>query len=265
MSALEAARIIVRADGHLLVDGVDVVAPAGAVTGLIGPNGAGKSTLLRALAAIERPDAGAVRFGDDDLLALRRRDRARLAALVEQDASTDLPLTVRDTVALGRLPHQSVFGADDAESARVVAESLDAVGMASFAERDVTSLSGGERQRVLLAKALAQRTPLLLLDEPTNHLDIAGQLGTLALLDRLAASGVAVLAALHDLTLAAAHCAQLVVLAGGRVVAAGPTREVLTPDLVERVYGVRAAVLENPLTGAPVVAFAPHSTDQEDA
>ncbi|WP_210506298.1 ABC transporter ATP-binding protein [Naasia sp. SYSU D00057] len=255
MTALRADRVRASAGGRLVVDGVDVTAAPGTVTAVIGPNGAGKSTLLRTLAAVDRPDDGTVRYGADDAFALRRRERARLAALVEQDATTELDLTVADTVALGRLPHEGLWGGDAAERSGIVGASLQAVGMTAFADRRVTTLSGGERQRVLLAKALAQRTPLLLLDEPTNHLDIAAQLTTLGLLRRLAAAGTTIVAALHDLGLAIAYADAVVVLAAGRVVAAGPTRETLTPALLRAVYGVDAVLLEHPGTGRPVLAL----------
>ena len=128
--------------------------------------------------------------------------------------------------------------------------------MAGFATRDVTSLSGGERQRVMLARALAQQPRILVLDEPTNHLDVAAQLDVLDLLTRLAAEGTTVLAALHDLTLAAAHADHVVVMAHGRVVANGPTTQTLTPALLREVYGVEAEWTTNPLTGAPLLAVA---------
>jgi iron complex transport system ATP-binding protein len=256
-AGLEAGRVQVRAGGKLLVDGVDLRVQPGALTALVGPNGAGKSTLLRVLAGIERPADGDVRFRGDDLFAIRRRARARLAALVEQDAVTELPLTVRETVALGRLPHESLLGGAEAEAAALVDRSLALVGMTGFAHRELPTLSGGERQRVLLAKALAQETPLLLLDEPTNHLDIGAQLSVLGLLERVASTGSTVLAALHDLTLAVAYCRGVIVMAGGRVVAAGPTRDTLTPELLLRVYGVRAALLESPVDGRPVLSISP--------
>jgi iron complex transport system ATP-binding protein len=254
MTGLTADRIRIRAGGRILVDGVDCTAAEGTLTAVIGPNGAGKSTLLRALAAVARPAEGTVSFGEADAFSLPRRQRALLAALVEQDATTELDLTVADAVGLGRLPHEGLWGGDHDQREAIVSRSLDAVGMRAFAGRRVTTLSGGERQRVLLAKALAQATPLLLLDEPTNHLDIAAQLTTLALLRRLTASGTTVLAALHDLGLAAAHADAVVVLQNGRVVAAGPTLEVLTPALIRRVYGVDAVLLEHPVTGRPVLA-----------
>jgi iron complex transport system ATP-binding protein len=254
---LEANRIRVTAGGTLIVDGVDCTVPAGSVSALIGPNGAGKSTLLRALAVVQRVETGSVAFDGVDLLALPRRQRARIVALVEQDAATETAMTVTDVVALGRLPHQSVWREDTADSRAVVAAALEAVDMADFAARDFATLSGGERQRVMLARALAQEPSLLLLDEPTNHLDVRAQLALLALLQRLAAGGLTVLAALHDLGLAAAYSDHVIVLHGGRVVAAGPTRATLAPALIREVYGVEASILENPVTGRPVIALSP--------
>ena len=255
MSGLEAHDIRVKAGGRLIIDGIDCTVPPGTLAALIGPNGAGKSTLLRSLAAVEKPETGEVSFEGTPLLSLPRRQRARLAAFVEQDAATELPLTVEAVVALGRMPHLSLWEAPDAASRTIIEDSLDAVGMRDFAGRDVTTLSGGERQRVLLAKALAQRAPLLLLDEPTNHLDIRAQLSTLALLRSVASTGSTVLAALHDLGLAAAWCDTVIVVADGRVVAAGETAATLTPELIRRVYGVRATVFTDPVTRRPVIGF----------
>jgi len=254
---LEASRIEVRIDGTIIVDGVDCTVAPGSLTALLGPNGAGKTTLLRALAAIEKPTTGTVSFAGADLFALPRRERARLAALVEQDAATDLAFTVRAVVGLGRTPHQSLWDADSAEDAAIIDDSLEAVGMTAFAAREFPSLSGGERQRVLLAKALAQQPSLLVLDEPTNHLDVSAQLATLQLLTRVTAQGVTVLAALHDLNLAASWSDAVIVMRGGKVVAAGPTVTTLTPALIREVYAVDAHVLENPVTGRPVIAFSP--------
>ena len=192
----------------------------------------------------------------EDLLALRRRERARRVALVEQEASTELPLTVRAVVGLGRTPHEAAFGGHDPDAARIVDEAMVTAGVAGFADREVPSLSGGERQRVMLARALAQQPRLLLLDEPTNHLDVGAQLDVLATLQRLAAAGTTVVAALHDLSSAAAHADAVVVLSHGRVVAAGPTADTLTPALVREVYRVDAQWMTNPLTGRPLLAVA---------
>ncbi len=254
-TGLSVAHVTVRVDDTLIIDGSTFDAPTGTVTALLGPNGAGKSTLLRAVAGIRRPDAGTVHFEGDDLLAMRRRDRARRVALVEQDATTELPLTGRAVAGLGRTPHEALLGGRDPSSDAVVTRALTDAGALPLADREVPSLSGGERQRVLLARALAQQPRLLLLDEPMNHLDIAAQLDVLALVARLAADGVTVVAAMHDLTLAASHADHVVVLSGGRVVEAGPTAETLTPDLIRDVYGVRAAWTTNPLTGKPLLAI----------
>lgn len=257
MSAgLDAARIDVLADGSLIVDGVDCSVAPGTFSALIGPNGAGKSTLLRVLSAVEKPDAGSVSFAETDLFSMPRRPRARLVSFVEQDSSTELSLLVRDVVALGRIPHQGLFAEENQHDLAIVAAAIDSAGVLGLADRDFTTLSGGERQRVLLAKALAQQPSLLLLDEPSNHLDIAAQLEVLWLLRSLAADGVTVFAALHDLNLASAFCEHVVVLRAGRVVAAGATAAVLTPQLIREVYGVHATVLEHPQTGRPLIAFA---------
>jgi len=253
--SLTSDRVTVSAGGALLIDGVTIEAPGGELTALIGPNGAGKSTLLRTLAAVQRPAVGTVDFDGSDLLGMPRRQRARLAALVEQDAATDLAMPVADVVALGRLPHQGLWETDPADP--VATAALDAVGMTDFAARDFGTLSGGERQRVMLARALAQQPRLLLLDEPTNHLDIGAQLAVLGLLRTLAGDGMTVVAALHDLGLAATYADRVIVLRQGRVVAAGATVDTLTPQLIREVYGVEAVVLTHPVTGRPVIALSP--------
>jgi iron complex transport system ATP-binding protein len=253
---LDVRDITVRAGSVTLVDGASFSAEPGTFTALLGPNGAGKSTLLRAVSGVARPASGTVSFDGADLLAMPRRARARLLALVEQESATELPLTVRDVVGLGRTPHESVLGGRDPDAGTAIDAALATAGVAGFATRMVTDLSGGERQRVMLARALAQQPRLLVLDEPTNHLDVAAQLDVLDVLDAQARGGVTVVAALHDLTLAAAHADAVVVMAHGRVEAAGPTAATLTPALVRDVFGVAAQWVDNPLTGRPMLAVA---------
>ncbi|MHA6694176.1 ABC transporter ATP-binding protein [Homoserinimonas sp. A520] len=252
---LDVDRVDVRIDGTMIIDGVTSSVPPGSLCALIGPNGAGKSTLLRAIAAVEKPDAGTIAFDAQNLPEMARKARARLVSFVEQDAVTELTLTAREVVALGRTPHQAMWQEESREDRSIVADALQVAGVTEFAERDFTSLSGGERQRVLLAKALAQQPRLLLLDEPTNHLDISAGLATLELLRNLTDTGVSVLAALHDLNLALAASDHILVLHRGRVVAAGPTETTLTAELIREVYGVRADLLPHPATGKPMVAF----------
>jgi iron complex transport system ATP-binding protein len=256
MTGLVVSGVTVRAGAATLVDDAGFTARAGALTALLGPNGAGKSTLLRAVAGIEHPAAGSVEFDGDDLLALSRRERARRLALVEQEAVTELPLSVRSVVGLGRTPFEAVLGGRDPDAVAAIEHAMQTAGVAGFATREFTSLSGGERQRVMLARVLAQQPRILLLDEPTNHLDVGAQLEVLDLLGSLAAGGTTVVAALHDLTLAAAHADAVVVMAHGRVVATGPTAKTLTPKLVRDVYAVEARWIDNPLTGKPMLAVA---------
>jgi iron complex transport system ATP-binding protein len=258
-------------DGRLIVDGINISAPPGALTGLLGPNGAGKSTLLRIIASVLAPSTGSVSVVEQwsgaepaDFLGLGRRDRARVLAFVEQDAATDMPLTVVDAVLLGRTPHRSMLAGPRDSDFRIAHQALDRTGAAHLADRLLSTLSGGERQRVHLARALAQQPRVLLLDEPTNHLDVAAGLATLALLRGLTAQGVTVIAALHDLTLAAQFCDHVVVLAQGRVVAAGAVDEVLVPAVLDPVYGVRTTVLRHPVSGRPLLVFDPSGTSHRD-
>ncbi|PFG38529.1 iron complex transport system ATP-binding protein [Georgenia soli] len=239
MSDLAIAGVRVGFDGVTILDGVDAQVPARAVTAVVGPNGAGKSTLLRALVGA-LPAGGAVMLDGTDLGRLTHRERARRMALVEQDSSAPVSRDVLDVVLLGRTPHRSRWGADSASDVEIAETALARAGASDLAGRDFSTLSGGERQRVHLARALAQQPEVLLLDEPTNHLDVAAQLDVLALARDLAADGVAVLAALHDLNHALRYADQVIVMSGGRVVTAGPPAAVLTGELVSEVYGVDA-------------------------
>ncbi|MBC3191959.1 ABC transporter ATP-binding protein [Pseudonocardia sp. C8] len=237
--------------GAVVVDGVSVRPEPGQTVGLLGPNGSGKSSLLRLLAGLARPTAGTVRLDGDDLRTLRRRHVARAVAVVGQHADTDVDVTVRDVVALGRIPHRGAFGPDPEADTAAVELALEQTGLTGLADRLWRRLSGGERQRAQIARALAQQPRELLLDEPTNHLDIRHQLEVLSLVARLPVTSVV---ALHDLNLAAQFCDHLMVLRAGRVVAAGVAREVLTPELIADVYEVRARVSED-AGGRLVVQF----------
>ena len=252
---LHADRVRFTRGRRLIIDDVDCTVPGGSVGALLGPNGAGKSTLLHLIAGVEHADAGAARLGDRDLAALRRRDRARLVALAEQEVQDAPGLRVAEVVALGRTPYLGAFAGPDDRDRLVVRRTLDDLGLVGLADRDYATLSGGERQRVNLARAIAQEPELLLLDEPTNHLDVHAQLTTLGLLRSLARDGLTVLAALHDLSLAAGYADHVVVLAEGCVRAAGAPGAVLTPALIREVWGVEATVLEHPATGRPLIAY----------
>ncbi|WP_441957114.1 ABC transporter ATP-binding protein [Mycolicibacterium houstonense] len=237
--------------GRVVLDGVTVDPVPGSTVGLLGPNGSGKSSLLRLLAGIDRPDSGSVQLDGRELRTMSRRAVARRVAVVGQHADTDLDIAVRDVVRLGRIPHAPVFGRGHDDTAAVTA-AMAATGLDGMADRLWHTLSGGERQRVQIARALAQGPSELLLDEPTNHLDIAHQLEILALIRRLEVTSVV---ALHDLNLAAMFCDQVVVLSAGAVVATGSPAEVLTEELVAKVYGVRCRITVD--AGGPYVRFEP--------
>jgi len=218
--------------------GVDLVARAGELVALIGPNGAGKSTLLRVIAGLLRPSSGSVTIDDVDTVMLDRRAIARHIAVVPQVFETLFPFTVREIVALGRTSRLGPLGTLGSDDTRAVARALDDIGATDLADRRIDRVSGGERQRAVLAMALAQEAGVLLLDEPTAHLDPAHQRATLERVATLARTrGIAVVAVLHDLNLAAAFASRIVLLADGAVVREGDVRHVITPELVAQVFG----------------------------
>ncbi|MCS0604226.1 ABC transporter ATP-binding protein [Streptomyces sp. LP11] len=241
--------VTVEIAGTRLVDEVRLSACEGKFVGLVGPNGSGKSTLLRTVYRALRPAAGAVRLDGADLHAMDARAAARVLAALPQESSAEFDFTVAEVVAMGRLPHTGRTAVSDR---RICAEAMARTEVGHLAGRGFLGLSGGEKQRVLIARALAQQPRVLVLDEPTNHLDIAHQLDVLSLVRD---SGLTVLAALHDLNLAAAHCDVLYVIDGGRIVASGPPHDVLQPALLARVFGVRAHPVRHPETGALQLLF----------
>jgi iron complex transport system ATP-binding protein len=229
---IAAADIVVTREAGRVLDGVSLAVAAGSLVALAGPNGAGKTTLLAVLAGLLRPASGTVTLGGAPLAALARTDRARRIAWLEQGARAAWGLTVREVAALGRLPH------GDAGEAEVAA-ALSACGLEAFSARRVDTLSGGEARRAMLARVLATEADVLLLDEPTADLDPAQGFALMRLLRAEAARGRAVVAVLHDLSLAARVADRIVLLAEGRVAAEGAPAEVMTQGAAGRVFGVR--------------------------
>lgn len=236
MTLLQMENLTVRRGDRVTVDRVSLTCGEGEFIGLIGPNGAGKTTLLRAALGLLPHE------GLSSLARLSVADRARAAAFLPQAREIAWPVRVADIVSLGRAPH----GTDRATDAQAVERALSRMGLDAFCDRIATALSGGEQARVLIARALAQETPLLLADEPVAGLDPAAQLRAMQVFAALATEGRSVIASIHDLGLAAQHCTRLVLLHGGRVAADGPPREVLTDDLLARVFGVRGFHADTP-------------------
>jgi iron complex transport system ATP-binding protein len=242
--------------GRAVLDGAGFELPRAGMAALIGPNGAGKTTLLQLACRTLRPSGGRIELAGAELAAIPRLERARRIALVPQALPIPFAFTVRELVGLGRTPYlRALRGEQDSDRA-AVARALELTGTAGLAERSVLELSGGERQRVILAMALAQEPELLLLDEPTANLDVAHQLAMLELVGRLnREQGLTVLAAIHDLNLAALFFERLLVLDRGRIRADGRPAEVLTAPLVEDVYGAPASVVDHPTEGVPLLAL----------
>jgi iron complex transport system ATP-binding protein len=238
------------ATGPLVVDGVSITIGDGALVGILGPNGSGKTTLLRLLSGTRRPSSGRVLLGDDDLTQLSRRDIARRIAVVPQETELAFEYRALEIVLMGRHPHLGLFTVEGPADVAIAMEALAATGTTELADRPFHTLSGGEKQRVVIAGALAQSADLLLLDEPTASLDLGFQLEVSALLTRLNRDRAVTMAiSTHDLNLAAAICRELILMRGGRVIAAGATNEVLTPDNVRELYGVEADIHVHSGTG----------------
>ena len=231
MNLLHLENLTVKRGTCPVLDGISLTVGQGEFVGLIGPNGAGKTTLLRAALGLLPHQ------GQANLAALSPQDRARIAAFLPQSRDIAWPVTVEAIVSLGRVPHGT--GPLHAQDRAAIDRALDRMGLAGFRGRTATALSGGEQARVLIARALAQETPLLLADEPVAGLDPAAQIRTMQVFADLAAEGRAVIASVHDLGLAARHCTRLIMLETGRIAADGPPREVLSDALLARVFGVQ--------------------------
>ena len=230
----------------MAVDGVDLEVDRGEWVAVIGPNGAGKSSLLRAVAGTV-PHEGEITVGGVEVRALPRRQAARLVALVPQHPVLPEGMRVLDYVLLGRTPHLGYFAVETTADAVIALEAMERLDATDLAARRLDTLSGGERQRVVLARALAQQPEVLLLDEPTTALDIGHGQQVLDLVDELRAErGMSIVAAVHDLTLAAQYAGRLVLVDGGRVAASGSADEVLTEEALGRFSGARVTILRGP-------------------
>jgi iron complex transport system ATP-binding protein len=239
------SELTVELDGQLILDGVDLSVAGGAWLGLVGPNGAGKTTLLASLSGLV-PSRGSIWLGGLSLAGLSVRKRAQVIASVPQQPVIPPEMTVGDYILLGRTPHIDYLGSEtrvDYAAARAAVAALELIG---FEHRRLGTLSGGETQRAILARALAQEAPLLLLDEPTTSLDIGAQQSVLELIEGLRQSrALTVISSLHDLTLAAQFCDELLVLDRGQAVLRGSSTEVLTEATVSAYFGAEVDILRD--------------------
>jgi iron complex transport system ATP-binding protein len=239
--------------GERVLGAIDLAVEAGRLVGLVGPNGAGKTTLLRTINGLLEPTAGQVSLDSEPVPELSSRELGRRVATVPQHTNLSFDFTVRQVVELGRHPHRPRFGGVDPDPG-AIERALRRTATDHLADRLIDAVSGGERQRVLLARALAQAAPVLLLDEPTANLDVHHQVRTLGLVEDLVQSDDrTVVAAIHDLDLAARYCDELVLLSDGRIRTSGPPAAVLTEDHLEAAFGGRVEVTADPATGTPTV------------
>lgn len=239
MTALQVDGLVVRRGGRTVVDGVTFHAGGGEFIGLIGPNGAGKTTLFRAILGLQR------HLGTSSLAALSPAERARTAAWMPQVREIAWPVPVETLIMLGRVPHLAAGARPGPADRAAVAGALRAMDLDGLGDRPATRLSGGEQARVLIARVLAQDTPVILADEPVAGLDPAHQITTMSRLADLARGGRCVVASLHDLGLAARHCTRLMLIDRGRLVDDGPPDRVLGPQNLREVFGVTAHVAQS--------------------
>ena len=238
---------------HVL-NGIDLQVAPGEMVGLVGPNGTGKSTLLNIASRTLNPQRGRVLLGGVDVRQLSPRKRASKVSMVPQSPAVPTGFNCMEVVLMGRNPHLGLLQWERPRDLEIVRHAMELTGTDEFASRPISSLSGGERQRVFIARALSQGAPLLLLDEPTAHLDIGYQPAVLDLIQKVRTEmGVSVLAAMHDISLAAQYCQRIAVLHGGSVYALGTPEEVVTVDVVSQAFGAEVAITLHPVHGTPVV------------
>lgn len=236
-----------------IVQSVDLAIATGQLTALVGPNGCGKSTLLKAIARILNPTAGRVMLGSRAIHEMPTREVAKQMALLPQGPIAPEGLTVQELVAQGRFPHQSLFNRWSADDSRAVAQAMADTDVEQFAHRLVSSLSGGQRQRCWLAMVLAQETEIILLDEPTTFLDLKVQVDVMSLLSRISRTrGRTLLVVLHELNIAAAFADQMVMMREGQIICEGNPESVMTAENIQRVFDLKATVMQTPVSGVPI-------------
>ena len=242
----------------LVLHNIDISVRAGEMVGLLGPNGSGKTTLIKLASGVLKPQQGDIRLDGNDMGLLKRKTVACSVAVVPQQFHIPFAFTVSEVVTLGRIPFIKALAGETTADKEAVTAAMAEVGISELVERRFDELSGGERQKVILAMALAQQPRLLLLDEPTLHLDITHQIEILELVRRLnLEQGITILAAMHDLNLAALYFDRLIMLKEGRILADGTPAEVLTEESIEKVFSASVRVEKHPVTGAPHIMVMP--------
>lgn len=258
-NGIEASGLSLAYDNDTIIESLSATIRMGEITSLVGPNGCGKSTLLKGLARLLRPRGGAILLDGRSIHTLPTRQLARQLGILPQSPTAPEGLTVYELVAQGRYPHQGFFRQWTREDEEKTRDAIAATNMIHLADRPLDTLSGGQRQRAWIAMTIAQDTSVLLLDEPTTHLDIGYQMEIMELIDRLNRERrITILQVLHDLNQAARFSGRIIVLDNGRIMADGAPAEVLTEALLADVFKVKASIVRDPASGAPL--FVPYAT-----
>lgn len=250
----QAEQLVAGYDNKPIIQGIDLLIPSNQISVIIGANGCGKSTLLKTLARLIKPISGSITLDDKPLAKIPPRQLARVLGLLPQSPIVPEGISVTDLVGRGRFPHQSLFGGWSKKDSEAVAEAMSIMNITQFANHHIDELSGGQRQRVWIAMALAQQTDILFLDEPTTFLDITYQVEILDLLTDLNRQyGTTIVMVLHDINLSARYADHLFALHGGKLVAEGQPSQVITSTLVKDIFGLNCSVIEDPISGSPLV------------
>lgn len=249
---LDAKNVSVSIAGTTIVRNLSIEVPDLKFSALLGANGSGKTTLLRSIYRTQKMDSGIVRLDDKDITHFSDKKLARNMAVMGQFNQINFDYTVLDIALMGRYPFNSLLEQERERDYEIALDALDKVGMKSYRDRNFQSLSGGEKQRVVLARALTQSPKILILDEPTNHLDIRYRLEILSIIKEL---HVTVLAALHDLSLAAQFCDHLYLMKQGEIVTQGQPQAVMTPENLRRIFDVEACVYPSPVNGKLMIQY----------
>ena len=239
---ITAENIKMKIGDNEILKGVSIDSKNREFVGIIGPNGSGKSTLLKSIYRILKPNDGCIKLDDMDISKMSIKESAKKMAVVSQHNYYNFDFTVKEVVSMGRSPHKKNLERDNIEDFEIVKESLQKLGMSEFSNRSFSTLSGGEKQRVILARALAQKTPCLILDEPTNHLDIKYQLSLLNIVKSL---DLTVISAIHDLNIASMYCDRLFVMKDGHIVASGTPQDILTKELIKEIYEIDVEIIKD--------------------
>lgn len=251
---VDASSVTVGYGQRTIIRDLSATFPAGKITTIVGPNGCGKSTLLRAMSGLLNLDTGTVSVDGQNISDMKRKDVARILGMLPQSPVAPEGLLVSDLVARGRHPHQAWFRQWSSTDEDAVFEALKQTGSADLASRTLDELSGGQRQRVWISMVLAQNTDILFLDEPTTYLDLATSVDILELVDSLRQElGRTVVMVLHDLNLAVRYSDYLVIMKEGQVIASGAPAEIITAELLQDAFDLRARVIEDPETGDPLI------------